>query len=128
MNAVTIIGRLGGDPETRFSSQGAEITCFSIAYNDRYKDDQGNQQEYLSWFNCFAYGKVGEVAGTYLHKKPWVRSGGGRVHITNPPSQVEIVTKGHATSPNQALSRCVTISSARTSTFVCFSQRCRSLV
>lgn len=68
MNTVTLIGRLGQDPETQ-EAGGSTVTKFSIATSQRWKDKDGNQQERTEWHNCEAWGKVGsEVIQKYVQK------------------------------------------------------------
>jgi single-strand DNA-binding protein len=62
MAQVTIIGRLGKDPETR-AAGSSTVVEFSLAVNDGTKD-----KPHTSWFRCQAWDKVGEQAMTYLHK------------------------------------------------------------
>jgi single-strand DNA-binding protein len=63
MNKVMLIGRLGKDPETRFSGDGLQITTFSVATSEKYKGEQQTE-----WHNIVSFGKLAEVCGTYLHK------------------------------------------------------------
>ena len=66
LNKVMIIGRLGADPEMRFTSQGTQVTHFSVATNRTWKDQDGNQHEETEWFRIVAWDKLGEVCNTYL--------------------------------------------------------------
>lgn len=68
VNKAIILGYLGRDPETRFSSDGAAITSFSIATSERYKDKSGEQQEKTEWHRCVSFGKTAEIAGEHLKK------------------------------------------------------------
>jgi single-strand DNA-binding protein len=58
---VTIIGNLGRDPETRYTSGGRMNVSFSIATNRRWTDQNGQQQEKTNWFNVTAWGKQAET-------------------------------------------------------------------
>jgi single-strand DNA-binding protein len=63
MNRAHIMGRLGGDPETKAMPSGTEVCNFSVATSRRTKD--GEQTE---WHRCIAFGKTAEIIGKYLHK------------------------------------------------------------
>lgn len=63
VNRVTIIGNLGKDPETKFSSAGKVICKFSVAVNEKYGD-----KEHTEWFNVTVFDKQAEACGQYLAK------------------------------------------------------------
>ena len=63
-----IIGRLGADPEMRFSPSGQPVTNFSVATNRKYKNAGGEEVKETVWFKVSAWGKMAEVCNTYLHK------------------------------------------------------------
>ena len=67
LNRVQLIGRLGKDPESRFTPTGKQITTFSIAVSNRWKS-QGETKEYTEWINVEAWGRLGEVCHEYLKK------------------------------------------------------------
>lgn len=58
---ITLIGNLGGDPETRYTPQGTLVVNFSMAVNNRRRDASGNQQENTNWFRVQAFGRVAET-------------------------------------------------------------------
>lgn len=63
------IGRLGKDPETRFTPSGDAVTNFSIACGEEWKDKtSGEKVEKTEWVRCVAFGKLAEIAGKYLKK------------------------------------------------------------
>lgn len=68
MNRVTLIGRLGQDPETQDTKTGGIITKFSLATDDSYRDKDGNKVEQTDWHNIVAFGKQAEVLSKYLKK------------------------------------------------------------
>ncbi len=68
LNKVQLIGRLGKDPEVRFTAKGTKYTRFSIAVNRTWKDLEGSKQEATDWFNVEAWGRLGEVCAEYLKK------------------------------------------------------------
>ena len=67
LNRVQLIGRLGKDPEGRFTPTGKQVTSFSIAISNRWKSG-GETKEYTEWVNIEAWGRLGEVCQEYLHK------------------------------------------------------------
>lgn len=58
---ITLIGNLGGDPETRYTPQGTLVVNFSLAVNNRRRDASGNQQENTNWYRISAFGKLAET-------------------------------------------------------------------
>src|SRR4029079_14275853 len=61
-------GRLGKDPESKFTPTGKKVTHFSIAISNRWKSKEGEAKEYTEWVNVEAWGRLGEVCGEYLKK------------------------------------------------------------
>ena len=69
VNKVIIVGNLGNDPETRFTTSGAAVTNISIATSEKWKDkNTGQPQEKTEWHNITFFGKLAEIAGQYLKK------------------------------------------------------------
>ncbi len=68
LNRVQLIGRLGKDPETRFTPNGKKVAHFSLAVGNRWKSGEGETRESTDWFNVEAWGRLGEVCAQYLHK------------------------------------------------------------
>jgi single-strand DNA-binding protein len=68
LNRVQLIGNLGKDPETRFTSTGQKVCTFSMAVNRRWKGKDGEVKEGTDWFNIVAWSKLGEICQQYLHK------------------------------------------------------------
>lgn len=68
LNKVQIIGRLGQDPEVRYTQAGKCVASMSVAVSEKWKDQQGQQQERTEWFNVSLFGRLGEIAGEYLKK------------------------------------------------------------
>ncbi len=68
LNRVQLIGRLGKDPESRFTPTGKQVTHFSLAVSNRRKTAQGESKEYTEWVNIEAWGRLGEVCQQFLHK------------------------------------------------------------
>ena len=68
LNQCNFIGRVGRDPETRYSSSGDAITNITLAVDDSYKNKSGDKVEKCEWVNVTFYRKLAEIAGEYLVK------------------------------------------------------------
>jgi len=68
LNRVQLIGRLGKDPEGRFTPNGKKVTHFSLAVGQRWKTKEGEAKEATEWINVEAWGRLGEVCEQYLRK------------------------------------------------------------
>ena len=69
LNKVTLIGRLGKDPEVRNFQNGGKVVNFSIATSERWKDRDGNQKEKTEWHNIAVTNeKFADIAERYLRK------------------------------------------------------------
>lgn len=68
LNRVQLIGRLGKNPESRFTTTGKNITHFSLAVSNRWKNKQGDLNERTEWINIEAWGRLGEICHEYLKK------------------------------------------------------------
>jgi single-strand DNA-binding protein len=68
LNQATIVGRLGNDPEQRFTTSGDAVCNFNMATTERWKDKAGEKQEKTEWHRIVLFGKVAEIAGQYLKK------------------------------------------------------------
>jgi single-strand DNA-binding protein len=68
LNRVQLIGRLGKDPETRFTQTGKKVASFSLAVGQRWKSADGSVKEQTEWVNIEAWGRIGEICQQYLHK------------------------------------------------------------
>ena len=65
---MTIIGRLGGDPEMRYTPSGVPVTNFDVAVTRRWRDRDGNQQERTKWVRVTAWRKLAEICNEHLSK------------------------------------------------------------
>lgn len=63
-----ITGNLTRDPELRTTPNGASVCSFSVAVNRVYRDSNGTQKEDVSFIDCSAWGKLGEMIGQYAKK------------------------------------------------------------
>lgn len=68
LNRVQLIGRLGKDPESKFTPTGKKVCHFSLAVSNRWKDKNGETKESTEWVNIEAWGRLGEVCQEYLKK------------------------------------------------------------
>lgn len=68
-NSVTLVGRLGNDPEIRYSADGAAFGTVSIATSESWKDKTtGEKKERTDWHRIKVAGRLAEICGEYLHK------------------------------------------------------------
>ncbi len=68
VNKAILVGRLGRDPETRYTSGGQAVCNFSIATDSTYKDRNGERQKRTEWHRIVLWGKLAEIAQQYLKK------------------------------------------------------------
>lgn len=69
LNKVQLIGHLGADPETRFTTSGDAVTNVRLATSETWKDKaSGEQRENTEWHRVVFYRRLAEVAGEYLKK------------------------------------------------------------
>jgi len=67
-NKAIIVGRLGRDPELRYTPGGTPVTTMSVATNEDYTDQDGNRQEKTEWHRIVIFGKQAENCNQYLSK------------------------------------------------------------
>lgn len=65
---VVLVGRLGQDPEMRYTPNGTPVTNFSLATNERWTGQDGQQQERTIWWRVAVWGRQAETANQYLAK------------------------------------------------------------
>jgi single-strand DNA-binding protein len=68
LNKVMIIGRLGRDPEIRYTAIGMPIVNFSVATDEPYIDNDGKRQERTEWHRVVAIAKLALVCHDHLKK------------------------------------------------------------
>lgn len=69
INKVILVGRLGRDPEIRYTPSGIAVANFTIATSEEWKDkNTGEKQERTEWHKIEAWRRLGEICGEYLHK------------------------------------------------------------
>lgn len=74
LNKVMLIGRLGQDPELKYTQTGIALVNFSVATGSKWKDQEGNWQERTEWHNVKAWRGLAETCSNYLKK-------GSRVYL-----------------------------------------------
>jgi len=69
INKVILVGRLGQDPEIRYTPSGQAVANFSVATSLKWKDkNSGEMREQTEWNRIVAWRRLGEICGEYLHK------------------------------------------------------------
>ena len=68
VNKVILVGRLGRDPETRYTGGGQAVANFTMATDESYKDKNGERQKRTEWHRITAWGKLAEICQQYLKK------------------------------------------------------------
>tara|TARA_R110002153_G_scaffold37547_1_gene110034 strand:- start:3791 stop:4261 length:471 start_codon:yes stop_codon:yes gene_type:complete len=68
INKAIIIGTLGQDPEVKYTPNGKAVSTISVATNESWKDQHGQQQEKTEWHRLVLWDKTAELAGQYLKK------------------------------------------------------------
>ena len=69
VNKVTLVGRLGQDPELRYTTSGQGVTRFTLATSDTWKDkNTGEKKEKTEWHRVTVWGKLAELCNDYLKK------------------------------------------------------------
>ena len=74
VNKAILLGRLGADPEIRYSSSGTAVVNVSLATNESWTDKEGNRQEKTEWHRLVFWRQLAEIAGQYLRK-------GGQIYV-----------------------------------------------
>lgn len=67
MNKCIFHGRVGTDPEVR-QAGNSQVANFSFAVSKKYRDNNGQQQEKVSWLRIVAWEKLADVAAQYFQK------------------------------------------------------------
>jgi single-strand DNA-binding protein len=68
VNKVILVGRLGRDPETRYTSSGQAVCNFTLATDSSYKNRAGERQKLTEWHRIVMWGKLAEIGQQYLKK------------------------------------------------------------
>jgi len=67
-HTLIVVGRLGRDPEMRFTPNGQAVTKLRVASSRKYTDSNGQKVKETIWLNVSVWGKQGESCNTYLKK------------------------------------------------------------
>ncbi len=99
LNKVMLIGRLGQEPEMRYTPSGRPLTKLQVAVNRSWKSSDGEKKSETEWFNIVAWGKLAEICNQYLSKGQQVYIE-GRLHTRqwqdddgNNHSSVEVIAQ-----------------------------------
>jgi len=65
---VTLIGRLGNDPQMRYTADGTPVTSFNVATDRRWTDSSGQQQQKTVWFRVSAWRRLADTCNQFLAK------------------------------------------------------------
>jgi len=76
VNKAIIVGRLGDDPEIR-DAGGTPVASMSIATDESYTDNSGQEVDQTEWHDVVAFGRTAEVCERYLSK-------GSQVYVEGP--------------------------------------------
>ncbi|NCD26937.1 MAG: single-stranded DNA-binding protein [Deltaproteobacteria bacterium] len=68
LNSCQFIGRIGRDPEIKYTNTGQTVASFSLAVDESYKDKSGQKIDQTEWIPCVAWAKQAEFIGNYLGK------------------------------------------------------------
>lgn len=68
VNKAILLGRLGKDPEIKYTPSGMAIANFTMATSENFKDKDGQKQERTEWHRIVTFGKLAEICGEYLAK------------------------------------------------------------
>ena len=67
-NLAIIIGRLGKDPQIRYTNSGGCVGSFSVATDDSYKNKKGDKIEETNWHQIVCFGARAEAVAEHIHK------------------------------------------------------------
>lgn len=68
VNKVIFLGRLGGDPELKYTPSGAAVCTFSVATTEGWVDKENQKHEKTEWHRIVVWGKLAELCNQYLSK------------------------------------------------------------
>lgn len=68
LNKVMLIGRLGRDPELRYTQSGQPVVNMRMATDESYTDRQGQKVEQTEWHSIVVWGRQAEPCANYLRK------------------------------------------------------------
>jgi single-strand DNA-binding protein len=68
LNKVFLMGRVGKEPEVKYTPSGSAVANFSMATSEKWKNKDGKQEEKTEWHNIVAWRKLAEICGSYVKK------------------------------------------------------------
>jgi single-strand DNA-binding protein len=68
VNKVILVGRLGKDPDVRYTTDGTPVANFSVATDETFTDRTGDKQTNTQWHRVVVWKKLAEICGEHLHK------------------------------------------------------------
>ena len=68
VNKVTILGRLGQDPELKYTPSSVAVCSLSVATSSSYTDNAGQKHEKTEWHKIIVWNKMAEICNQYLKK------------------------------------------------------------
>jgi len=119
VNKVILVGRLGADPEVRYTPDGTMVTNFNLATDMQWKDKNGEQVRKTEWHKIVTYRKLAEICGQYLAKgklvyvegriqtRSWEDKEGNKRYTTEiiAANMQMLDTKGQAKGPEGAATK-----------------------
>jgi single-strand DNA-binding protein len=66
--SVLVVGKLGRDPELRYTNQGTPVCSLNLATDESYTDNQGQKQQQTEWHRVSVFGRQAEAAAQHLAK------------------------------------------------------------
>ncbi len=106
VNKVILVGRLGADPELRYTPSGQALAKFNVATDEVFTDRQGERQKRTEWHRIVAWGKLAETCGKYLTKgqlvyiegrirsNTWEQEGVKRTYVEIIASNMQMLSSG----------------------------------
>lgn len=68
MNKILLMGRLGSNPEIRYTGSGTANCNFTLATHERWRDKEGKEQERTEWHKIVVWSKLAELCAKHLTK------------------------------------------------------------
>ncbi len=68
LNKVMLIGRLGANPEIRYTPDGTPIANFNLATSETFTNKNGEKVTQTEWHRVVVFGKLAEIVGEYYTK------------------------------------------------------------
>ena len=105
LNVVVISGRLTHDPDYKTTQKGTNVLSFSVACNERKRNDQGGYDDYTNYFDCTVFGGRAEYLSKNLRKgmlvcvsgkltwQSWERDGQKRSKVSIIANDVELLSE-----------------------------------